>query len=474
MKGIGLFTATAISVSLMASLSIAAPTSVTIAGSFQTEVGCAGDWNPACAATHLISDSNDIAWQGTFSIPAGDYEYKAALNDSWDENYGLNATPSGANIPLSLPSETSVKFYYDDNTHWVTDNVNSVIATVPGSFQSELGCSGDWDPSCLRSWLQDPDGNGIYNFSTAGLPAGSYEAKVAIGESWDENYGLGGVQNGPNIPFTVPADGTMMNFSYDSSTHILTISSGAPAPVPDFDGDTKTDIALYRTSTGAWFYIPSSTNTPSGVGFGGDPSDIPVPGDYDGDGKTDYGIYRLSTGAWFIYPSKTWVAYGVGFGGDASDKPVPGDYDGDGITDLAIYRTSTGAWFIYPSSTGASGIYGVGFGGDELDKPVPADYDGDGKTDIAIYRSSAGAWFIYPSGTGPSGIYGVGFGGDTTDKPVPGDYDGDRKTDLGIYRADIGAWFIYPSSTGSSGIYGVGFGGDISDLPVIANPGSYM
>jgi pullulanase len=28
---------------------------------------------------------------------------------------------------------------------------------------------------------------------------------VAIGESWDENYGAGGVQNGPNIPFTVPA-----------------------------------------------------------------------------------------------------------------------------------------------------------------------------------------------------------------------------------------------------------------------------
>jgi len=62
----------------------------------------------------------------------------------------------------------------------------------------------------------------------------------------------------------------------------------------DFDGDTKTDIALYRSSTGAWFYIPSSTNTPSGAGFGGDPSDIPVPGDYDGDRKTDYGIYRLS------------------------------------------------------------------------------------------------------------------------------------------------------------------------------------
>ena len=233
MKRVGLFVATAISVSLMATLSIAAPTSVTIAGSLQSEVGCAGDWDPACAATHLILDANDAIWEGMFAIPVGSYEYKAALNDNWTENYGLHATLNGANIPLNLGSNTSVKFYYDDNTHWVTDNVNSVIATVPGSFQSELGCSGDWDPSCLRSWVEDPDGNGIYSFSTNGLPPGSYEAKVAIGEAWDENYGLGGVPNGPNIPFTVPADGTMMNFSYDSATHILTISSGAPAPVPE-------------------------------------------------------------------------------------------------------------------------------------------------------------------------------------------------------------------------------------------------
>ena len=44
-----------------------------------------------------------------------------------------------------------------------------MIVTVPGSFQSELGCSGDWDPGCLRSWLQDPDGDGTYTFETTAL-----------------------------------------------------------------------------------------------------------------------------------------------------------------------------------------------------------------------------------------------------------------------------------------------------------------
>jgi hypothetical protein len=119
------------------------PTSVTIAGSLQSEVGCAGDWDPACANTHLAYDAGDDVWQGSFTIPAGGYEYKAALNNTWDENYGLHAVPGGGNIPLNLPSTTSVKFYYDHKSHWVTDNKTSVIAVAPGCFQSELGCPGD-------------------------------------------------------------------------------------------------------------------------------------------------------------------------------------------------------------------------------------------------------------------------------------------------------------------------------------------
>ena len=67
---------------------------------------------------------------------------------------------------LNLGAGTSVKFYYDHKSHWVTDNQTSVIAVAPGSFQSELGCPGDWQPDCLRSWLQDPDGDGIYTFET--------------------------------------------------------------------------------------------------------------------------------------------------------------------------------------------------------------------------------------------------------------------------------------------------------------------
>jgi len=236
------------------------PTSVTIVGSLQSELGCPGDWQPECATTHLAYDADDDVWQNSWEVPAGSYEYKAALNDSWAENYGANAQPGGANIPLTLDAVTTVKFFYDHKSHWVTDNENSIVATVPGNFQSELGCSGDWDPGCLRSWLQDPDGDGIYSFETDVLPVGNYEGKVAIDESWDENYGAGGTPGGANIPFEVTQAGVAVTFTYNPVSHILSIQVGS-GPAQDnsvwWDGlehNSRSDF--YRQPFGA---LPAET-----------------------------------------------------------------------------------------------------------------------------------------------------------------------------------------------------------------------
>ena len=224
------------------------PASVTIVGSLQNEVGCASDWDPACAATMLTYDAIDGVWQATFPIPAGNYEYKVALNGNWTESH------PGANVALTLAATTNVKFYYSHATHSVADSRNAPVATAVGSFQSELGCAGDWQPDCLRSWLQDPDGDGTYTFVTATIPTGNYEAKVAVDESWAVNYGQNGAPGGANIPFNVPFDGAEMLFSYDGGTHVLTISSRRG----DHDGNISWSDLLhdsrsstYRTPGGA-------------------------------------------------------------------------------------------------------------------------------------------------------------------------------------------------------------------------------
>jgi pullulanase-type alpha-1,6-glucosidase len=194
------------------------PATVTIAGSLQSELGCPGDWQPECVSTGLTADAEDGVWRGSFPVPAGTWEYKAALDGTWDENYGAGATPNGANIALATDGASAVRFYYSHTTHWVADSVNHEIPTAAGSFQSEIGCPGDWQPDCLRSWLQDPDGDGTHVFRTTALPAGDYEWKVALDEAWDENYGAGGAANGANVAFTVTTTGDPVTFSWDETT----------------------------------------------------------------------------------------------------------------------------------------------------------------------------------------------------------------------------------------------------------------
>ena len=46
---------------------------VSVPGSFNDEVGCAGDWQPDCSAIDLVP--NGSTWSISIDIPAGDYEY---------------------------------------------------------------------------------------------------------------------------------------------------------------------------------------------------------------------------------------------------------------------------------------------------------------------------------------------------------------------------------------------------------------
>jgi hypothetical protein len=90
------------------------PTSVAIPGSFGDELGCSGDWQPGCAALELALDTDTNLWFGVFAIPAGDWEYKVALNGSWTENYGAGGIQDGPNIALSVAGTTNVLFVVSD------------------------------------------------------------------------------------------------------------------------------------------------------------------------------------------------------------------------------------------------------------------------------------------------------------------------------------------------------------------------
>lgn len=206
----------------------ATPDMVNIPGTHQDELGCSGEWQPACENTLLTYDIEDDVWQGMYEIqPTNDDDkkgprYKVALNGGWGENYGLNATANGADIPLVVTGPTQVKFYYDHKTRWITDNFNRQIIVAMGDFQTQIGCINNNDATCLRAWLEDPDGDGLYDVSTSGIKAGTYT--VAFTRNEDANNVIGESQQ-----FTVEKDGNAVYFGYDSAKEQFVISTtGAP------------------------------------------------------------------------------------------------------------------------------------------------------------------------------------------------------------------------------------------------------
>lgn len=83
---------------------------------------------------------------------------------------------------------------------------------------------------------------------------------------------------------------------------------------------------------------------------------MPVAADYDGDGKTDLAVWRRATGQWFILRSSDGkqqvMVWGAGLA-PFNDLPAPADYDGDGKADVAVWRASDGIWLIRSSRDGS-------------------------------------------------------------------------------------------------------------------------
>lgn len=233
----------------------------------------------------------------------------------------------------------------------------------------------------------------------------------------------------------------------------------------DYDGDLKTDYAVWRGgSIGAFYILNSSDNSVTVAPFGQTGDDPSLVGDYDGDGKADPAVYRpgasLGQQSFFYYRGSfnnsggaiSFVPWGVN-----GDIAARGDYNGDGRLDPTVFRPVSGTWYSLNLTNNTSTATNWGLGTDKL---VPADYTGDGKTDHAIFRN--GLWHILGSENGLAQYASWGL---STDQLVPSDYDGDGRADVAVYRDGI--WYIQQSS---GGVRNLAFGLS-TDIPT---PMSYL
>ncbi len=455
-------------------------TSFNTTGSLQTVVGT----NVEFASLALQQDGKIVVACSSYTSNAAGYDFwvvrynsDGALDQSFG-NEGLVFTPIGSgasfDVPKSIAIQANGKIVVGGTSPTASNkNFATVRYNRNGSLDQKWGNGG----IVTTDLGGNADAINAVTIQKNGRIVVAGESDVATPGT--RKFALARYMGDPAENFDYDRDGWSDISLFRPSTgdwYVLGSSSGSVTGAHwgiaadelvagDYDGDLKTDFAVWRSgAVGRLYVLNSSDNTATIEQFGQTGDDPSIIGDYDGDGRTDPAVYRPGA-----TPGQQSVFYyrgsfnnptgNVSFvpWGTNGDVAARGDYNGDGRLDPTVFRPASGTWYSLNLSNNSSSTITWGLGTDKL---VPADYTGDGKTDVAVYRN--GVWYILESETGSPRYASWGL---LTDVLVPADYDGDGMTDIAVFRD--GTWYIRQSSGGDR-IIGFGLS---TDLPT---PASYL
>jgi hypothetical protein len=278
---------------------------------------------------------------------------------------------------------------------WQGFTLDGVSSTLPGT-SNVIGSSAVWSLGDERGIPVpgDYNGDGLLDFATYS-PYYS-ESDSDLRGNWQIYLSRSARMNGSRV-------------SPNSSASFLSVRWGHTTyrAVPaDYDGDGKTDIAVFDPESGTWHLLfaaagfnhakarlKSKSRAAESIQWGL-VGDVPFALDMNGDSCADHVVmrqeeqltwhvkYRTCSGKNSTKPSEV-----IQFG-ERGDFPVPADYNGDGATELAVYRRRQKRWLIRDSAENVRIVRWSSRG-----RPFAADFDADGRDDLAFYNSSGPAHY---------------------------------------------------------------------------------
>lgn len=217
----------------------------------------------------------------------------------------------------------------------------------------------------------------------------------------------------------------------DESYNALSFGYMGDIPLAgDYNGDNISDRVLYRPSSSTWYIVFSGSGNTFSTSFGIS-TDIPLgEADFDGDGRTDLAVFRPQMGAFVYQPSSGWGEQASISLGQNGDIPLVCDFDGDGISEAAVYMPSYGKWSF------SDGLETLSFG-ERADIPLAGDFNADGICEVMLFRPRTAEW-IKQDGSAIS--FGQG-----SDVPILADFNGDGGLEYAVWRVNEAMWYVRES-----------------------------
>jgi hypothetical protein len=266
-----------------------------------------------------LSDGTNLTWQVASTTPG--------FGNFFDGNH---RTFIG---DFSGDGKSDVLFYNKgDGNWWLGTSAGTTIAWTKAGNTSGFGNLLDGSHALYTG---DFDGNG--------------KLDVLMYYNGDSNWWLG-ASDGANLTWTKVANTSGYGNLLEGSHRVV---------VGDFDGNGKSDVLMYYNGDGNWWlgasdgaHLNWAQASASAGGNFADWNHRIFVGDYDGDGKSDVAVYDSSDSSFRVGRSDgvnlTWHAAGSGSGVanllDNNRLLYGGDYDGDGKSDFLSYGAADGNW----------------------------------------------------------------------------------------------------------------------------------